>query len=112
MRTRDGKEVDWPYSDAPQTSCTAEPLEALLNGSAAQRAIAHAALSYGAFAALYRSTRGTWEHGKRYRNAGRKLVALGVNADYCEGIGIRALAKACAQSADAKALKRALLERS
>lgn len=112
MLTRDGKLVDWPYSDAPQTSCTADHLRALLQGSAAERALAHAELSYGAFVALYRATRGVVEHGKRYRNAGRKLKELGIPASYAEGVGIRTLAKICARSADAKALKKALLERS
>lgn len=109
VRTGDGKDVDWEYSDAPQCSATAQHLERLLNGDAASRAIAHAELSEGQLLILYRATRGVLEHGKRFRCVGRALIRLDC-ATYAEGVGILKLARLVAKHKERSALISALLD--
>lgn len=90
MLTSDREEIEWPYSNAAATSCTRAQLEALLQGDAAERAIAHAALTHGQLLSLYSCTLGAFKHGERYKRVGRELIELGI-FDYARGVGIRRL---------------------
>ena len=86
MRTADGFDIPWRYSDAPGTTLTQEQLLALTSPDACARAIAHADLTRGQISRLYRNTKALAKLGARRRLLGKRILASGLS-DYCVGIG-------------------------
>jgi hypothetical protein len=110
MRSRDGVDIDWPYSDVPGTTLTHAQVVAVLSRDPCERAIAHAELTRGQIDRLYRKTKYLNDLGHRRRLLGKRILQSGL-APYCHGIGEVKLMKVFSPNApdDKQSRIRALL---
>lgn len=107
MLTRDGKQVDWPYSDAPMTTLTAGELAKLRSEDACEKCVAHARLNPVQMTILYRK-RG-FIYAKQLRWVGSWIVRHRLEP-YAAGLSLYAIRKVIGSSRDRTVLVEKLLK--